>query len=399
MHTTSASVLKRAAIHLWLLLLIPSLSYTQSITLNRISFAHRSDKQGEVVRLHTSAYPDAYSIQHNTDSSLTITLFNTNVSPTFKKDAPLYPVTRYKVHTDTPNRTLITLFYHANYFLTSDIYPDRNKPHLLLTLLQSQTPSPSATLPPLQPEQWKLDCVVIDPGHGGRDPGALGRLSNGKRIKEKDIALNIARILGNYIEKNLGIRVVYTRRDDRFIPLRERGHIANQECGKLFISLHANALKGKAGRRARGTETYFLGLHKTDAARRVMEQENAVIKLEQNPEYYTGFDESALILQTLTQSFYLQASERLAELVEHEMAQRAKRHSRGVHQAGFLVLWAASMPAILIELGFLSNPREAAFLTSRRGQEILASAIFRAVRTFKTEYEKGLDFALDTNHE
>lgn len=231
-------------------------------------------------------------------------------------------------------------------------------------------------------DRWRLDKIVIDAGHGGKDPGAT---ANG--LREKDLVLKVAKKLGGYIEENLGIEVVYTRTTDRFIELEERGHIANEAGAKLFISLHINAA---AARSARGTETFFLGPHKTEAARKVMERENSVIRYEDNPEDYADYDEQALVRQTLAQSAYMRQSEQLASLIQNQFANRVHRRSRGVHQAGFYVLWSASMPAVLVELGFLTNRSEARYLNSERGQTYLASAIFRAVRDYKEKYEKGI---------
>lgn len=231
-------------------------------------------------------------------------------------------------------------------------------------------------------ERWRLDKIVIDAGHGGKDPGAS---ANG--VREKDVVLKVAKKLGQYIEENLDIEVVYTRTDDTFIELEERGHIANRAGAKLFVSIHINAARSRA---ARGTETFFLGQHKTEAAQKVMERENAVIRYEDNPEDYADYDEQALVRQILAQSAYMRQSERLASLIEAQFADRVQRRSRGVHQAGFYVLWSASMPAVLVELGFLTNPAEARFLKSERGQTYLASAIFRAVRDYKAKYEKGI---------
>ena len=206
-------------------------------------------------------------------------------------------------------------------------------------------------------------------------------------MREKDVVLAVALKLGQYLEDLLGVKVVYTRHGDRFVPLKERGRIANEAGGKLFISLHANS---SPSRGARGTETYFLGMHKSSAASKVMERENSVIRFETDQEHYKNFDEADLIRMQLAQTAFMRQSEQLAGLVEKQFAERVGRRSRGVKQAGFYVLWSASMPALLVELGFISNPREAAFLRSQSGQAYMASAIFRAVRAFKNEYEKGL---------
>ena len=230
-------------------------------------------------------------------------------------------------------------------------------------------------------------AVVIDAGHGGHDSGAIG----GGGLREKDVVLSVALMVGQYLEELLDLKVVYTRKDDRFITLRNRGKIANEAGGKLFISIHANAARNRTGH---GTETYFLGMHKTDAAQHVMERENSVIRYESDPNAYAGLNQAALIEQTLAQSAYMRGSEHLAGLVQQQFTQRVGRVDRGVKQAGFYVLWGASMPAILVELGFVTNAQEAAYLKSENGQIYLASAIFRAVREFKAEYEKGLDLVI-----
>lgn len=234
-------------------------------------------------------------------------------------------------------------------------------------------------------DPWKLDCIVIDAGHGGKDPG-----TQAYGLREKDVTLAIALKLGRYIEERLGVRVVYTRTDDRFIELAQRGKMANEAGGKLFVSIHVNAVGGSRAKSVLGTSTYFLGLHKTDSAREVMERENAVVKLESDPGHYAAFSEDEMIMQTLAQSAYLEKSEQLAALVESEFQNRAGRHSRGVKQAGFYVLWSASMPAVLVETGFATHPEEARFLNTERGQDLIASAVFRAIRDFRADYERDL---------
>lgn len=232
-------------------------------------------------------------------------------------------------------------------------------------------------------EKWTLDTIVIDAGHGGHDSGAV---ANG--IKEKDVNLAVALKLGSYLERILKVNVIYTRTDDSFVELQERGHIANEAGAKLFISIHANSAPYSS--KVTGTETYILGLHRTEKAKDVMERENAVVSMEANPDQYNAFYQNS-ILRTLALSANLRMSEKLAGEIESQFANRANRQSRGVKQAGLIVLWAASMPAVLVELGYLTNRFEAAYLNSDQGQDYLASAIFRAVRDFKRDYEKGLN--------
>ncbi len=230
----------------------------------------------------------------------------------------------------------------------------------------------------------KVDIIVIDAGHGGKDPGALG-----KKSKEKDITLAIALKTGKYIKENLpGVKVVYTRKTDKFIELHERSATANRNNADLFISIHVNASRNKS---IAGTSTFVMGLNKSDKQLDVVKRENSVILIEDNYKTkYEGFDpdspESDIIF-SLYQNAYLEKSIRLAELVQEEFKDRAKRESRDVRQAGLVVLWNCSMPSILIETGFISNPDEENFLNSEKGQAIIASAVYRAVKKYKSEIE------------
>ncbi len=233
----------------------------------------------------------------------------------------------------------------------------------------------------------KIRTVVIDAGHGGKDPGA-----NTKRVKEKDIALAVALKVGKYIEDNVkDVKVIYTRKTDKFIPLYERGEIANRNNADLFISIHCNANNNAS---VYGAETYVLG---TEEKRERLNMnaamlENAAILLEDDAsEQYGDFDPKSpesIIGLTLFQSTYLDQSLLFASKVQQQFTQRVGRKDRSVQQAGFLVLWKTAMPSVLIELGYLSNPKEEAFLTSEKGQVYLASAIYRAFKEYKIEFEK-----------
>lgn len=228
-------------------------------------------------------------------------------------------------------------------------------------------------------EKLRFDVVVIDPGHGGKDPGAIGH--NG--VKEKDVVLDIAKKLGYYINKHLPeVEVVYTREDDSFVGLSQRGSIANRNEGDLFISLHANAARSN---HARGAEVWFLGQHKSQAALDVMKKENSVVKMEEGDNKAKLSDEELMLYQ-LANSGYMATSQKIAGMLERQFGERARRKSRGVKQAGFMVLYHASMPAILVELGFISNEQELNFLNSEYGVSIMASAIFRTIRNFKEQY-------------
>jgi N-acetylmuramoyl-L-alanine amidase len=230
----------------------------------------------------------------------------------------------------------------------------------------------------------KVNIVVIDPGHGGKDPGTLGH-----HLKEKDIALKISLKLGAYIEKNHPeVKVIYTRKDDKYVALDERAEMANKVKADLFICIHVNSLPGAP---AYGTETYVMGLHKDKSNFEVAKRENSVILMDENyQERYEGFDPKSpesYILFTLNQSSYQESSLRFAQKVEDQFKKKAARFSRGVKQAGFVVLWRTSMPSVLIETGFLSNQKEASYLNSQAGQDTLAVGIYRAFKDYKTEVE------------
>lgn len=246
---------------------------------------------------------------------------------------------------------------------------------ITLLILSSAAPPPVGN---------KIDVIVIDPGHGGKDPGTMGR-----NLKEKDVALKISLKLGAYIEKNFpDIKVIYTRKDDRYIDLADRPILANNEEADLFICIHANAVSGA---NAYGTETYVMGMQRSEGNMEVAQRENAVMLLDENyKERYEGFDPNSpesYILFSLTQSAFLESSLKFAQKVESQFKNRVGRYSRGVRQAGFWVLWKTAMPSVLVEVGFLTNPTEEAYLGSSKGQDEIASGIFRAFREYKEQIE------------
>lgn len=235
----------------------------------------------------------------------------------------------------------------------------------------------------LNPARAKIKTVVIDAGHGGHDTGC--RYGG---VEEKNVALAIALRLGKLIEQNFkDVKVIYTRTNDTFIELRERPAIGNRNNADVFISIHCNANPKTT---VYGTETYVMGLHKTQGNLDVAKRENEVILLEDNYEkHYEGFDPNSPeghIYFSLFQNAYLDQSLTLASNIEKQLMAN-KRTSRGVKQAGFLVLWKANMPSILIETGFLSNDQERNFLKSSAGQDSLATGIFNAFKAYKTTLE------------
>ena len=230
---------------------------------------------------------------------------------------------------------------------------------------------------------FSLKTIVIDAGHGGHDTGCLGATD-----REKNITLDISLKLGNLIEKNMpDVKVIYTRKTDVFIELFERANIANRNNADLFISIHCNANKNTS---AYGTESWVMGLHKSDANLEVAKRENSSILLEDNySSNYDGFDPNSpesYIIFSLNQSAYIDQSIALASKVEDEF-NKDGRTSRGVKQAGYLVLWRTTMPAILIETGFLTNRTEEKVLASEEGQNEIVHSIFDALKDYKSSIE------------
>lgn len=257
-----------------------------------------------------------------------------------------------------------------------------NRPYILYTFICLWL----LFLPSCTNHLWGKDfVVVIDAGHGGHDPGAIGKIS-----KEKNINLNVALKVGNLIKRNCDdVKVIYTRSKDVFIPLDRRAEIANNAKADLFISIHTNALANN--RTAKGASTWTLGLAKSDANLEVAKRENSVILYESDYKTrYAGFNpnsaESYIIFEFM-QDKYMEQSVHLASLMQKQFRQTCKRADRGVHQAGFLVLKASAMPSILIELGFISTPEEERYLNSEEGAGSMAKGIYRAFLNYKREYE------------
>ena len=221
--------------------------------------------------------------------------------------------------------------------------------------------------------------LVLDAGHGGKDPGALG-----KSGKEKNINLAVTLAVGRLVEQNLkDVKVVYTRKTDVFVELNERAAIANRAKADLFVSIHTNALPGKA--QGRGSETYTLGMHRAADNLAVAKRENSAIMLEKDYESrYEGFDpkssESYIIFEFM-QDKNMERSVTLAQMIQKQF-RSAWRVDKGVHQAGFLVLRATSMPSCLVELGYITTASEEAYLTSQRGVDELAQSIYTAIKKY-----------------
>lgn len=265
------------------------------------------------------------------------------------------------------------------------------------------------------PKDRKVKVIVIDAGHGGKDPGC-----NGVTHKEKDVALAVALKLGKLIEEYVkDVKVIYTRKTDVFVELEDRAKIANDNNADLFISIHCNAagkavmIKDKKTGKMRaktfknskgktivvetanpvpyGSETYVMGLKNEEGKMKVAQRENSVILMEDNYETkYQGFDpnseESYIIMSNYTSGYVIQSAG-LALKIQEEYSKRAGRVDKGVHRQSIWVLWRTSMPSVLTEIGYLTNPQEEKFLGSEKGQEYMASCLFRAFRKYKDEQE------------
>ncbi len=229
-------------------------------------------------------------------------------------------------------------------------------------------------------ERWRLDTVVLDAGHGGKDPGSMGKYGT----KEKDVVLDITNRIGKILEKS-GIKVVYTRQEDVFIPLIDRTKMANDANGKLFVSIHANS---NPNRKVKGFETYLLRPGKSEDAIEVASRENSVIKLEEKTDQYENLTGENLIMATMAQSMFMKESEDLASIIQMELDKKLETPNRGVKQAGFYVLIGASMPNVLVEVGYLSNPSEEKKLKRADHKQQIAEAIVNGIKHFKSSREK-----------
>ena len=415
-----------ALLTLWVSAGLLSFPHTASAAqpLDRVTTTERSDGLGYVIRFHMTSRPDSFFIWQPNPKLIQLALYKNGISSE-------------NVRTSNSNDAFESFFYQnieggigadiylgEEIFMIADAYLDANGSDLLIGLTEA---SPydlevltdglfpifwddliddADTSPDLSQNGWaaagqpinrdifradrprlseaylELNRIVIDAGHGGRDPGAIGY----RGTREKEVALAVALKLGEYIERYLPeIEVIYTRTDDTFIPLQERGQIANRAEADLFISIHANANRN---RHAHGTEIYFLGMHRSQAAFEVMKKENSAIRFEDEEDRPEELTPEQLAVYELSNIGFMASSEMLATKMDHQFAERARRRSRGVKQAGFIVLYHASMPALLVELGYITNPQEEQFLISEYGQSIMASAIFRSIRDYKELLER-----------
>ncbi|WP_217988402.1 N-acetylmuramoyl-L-alanine amidase family protein [Aliifodinibius salipaludis] len=381
----------------------------QNNSLQMVTTAERSDGKGQVIRFHLNQPVDSFQVYQPDVDLIQMTLYQDNIDTADIQLPNISSAFDEISFYDIPSGIGIDIYITEDKFYDGKAYHDGNSDDLLLGLTELDKTELEYLTKDTEPIIWssftiteknllegngddgntaentdydqtrnkmKFDVVVIDPGHGGHDPGSIGH----RNVKEKDIVLDISKKVGDYINEYMpNVKVVYTRETDKFIELEERGSIANEAEGDLFISIHCNS---HTSHQPYGTELYFLGLERSESALEVMKRENKVVRANNDTEQRELSQEELLVYE-LANSSYIAASEQIAGMMEYQFDERAQRHSRGVKQGRFVVLYHASMPAVLIETGFISNPSEARYLTSDRGQTYIASAIFRAIRNFK----------------
>ncbi len=337
---------------------------------------------GTLIRLKSSkniAVPRS-SINNNT---LYVFFSNISIAPDIVNKIKHVGFVKRIKRTAVSSKNIQLEFLLAGDYSSSEIYRDPSSYDILITI-RSKFINPESTSMPDVKSKWIMDAVVIDAGHGGKDPGAIGVTG----IKEKDINLAIALKLGNLIENNLpGVKVIYTRKRDEFVELYKRGKIANEAGGKLFISIHCNSTP-KKGTNHRGFEVYLLRPGRTKEAIDIAEFENSVIRFEDNPQRYQQLTDENFILVSMAHSQYMRYSEKFSDILNQDWKKNVGIPSLGIKQAGFYVLVGASMPSVLIETGFLSNKNDEAYLTSSKGQTEIAHSIFNSIKKYKEFYDK-----------
>ena len=353
-------------------------NYVQALTniYNITDVAVSNKKNGISVLFKTTKYFPEQNIAAsiNSEGWLNITILNGRAdSLAIKKHPLLYPLIKSHI-IQLPQSSQISFLCKKN--IDDVVIQSSNQSfEILLLTQQSKNAQEIATLR----EKWSIDTIVLDPGHGGKDPGAIGI----NKLQEKTVALDIAKNVGKMLERN-NLKVVYTRKNDTFVPLWKRTQIANNASGDLFISIHANSTSRSS--KISGFETFLLRVGKTDDAIEVAKRENSVIEFEEKTNNYKKLTDEKLIMATMSQNADMKASEDLASFIQLELDKVISTHNRGVKQAGFHVLVGASMPNVLIEVGFLSNKQEANLLGKSQYRRNISKAIFNAIIKFKEQY-------------
>lgn len=382
-----------------------------------------------MIRFHLTSPADSFKLIQPSADLIQVAVYKKGViAGVVKTPVIAPPFTRIDLN-DVPNGVGVDIRLQPDQFFIARAYPDANGRHLLVGLTKATsrelsiltagmtaidwiaattpvraviddvmladstdvfTESITDTIPttlvdiprPANAYDGKIHTIVIDAGHGGHDPGAIGP----RGTREKDVVLKVSLLLGEMIKQRMpDVNIVYTRSDDRFINLYERGRIANRAKGDLFISVHANSHRTS---QPNGAEVFFLGMARTDEALEVMMKENSVIALEDPATRTRELTDEEIILYELTNTAYIANSQYFAAQIDGQFKSTAQRRSRGVKQAGFIVLFHASMPSVLVELGFLSNPAEEQYLRSANGQKALAESIFLGIQNYRKQMER-----------
>ncbi len=408
---------------LFLLLIPVSCTAQQKVSkknssLEYISTASRSDGKGYVLRFHLSKKPSSFNYAQPSPYLIQLELYGNNRDTSNIKLIDHHNIIKKIHYASLKDGIGIELHLTKKGLFKAAVYPDKAGNDLLVGLTKKDKTKLAAHIKSMKPLAWsnipdtstlagnqiytrdidttyqkirrkmRFDTVVLDPGHGGHDTGAIGW----HHTLEKNVALAIAKKVGYYINKYLpDVKVVYTRDSDKFVGLQELGRIANRADGDLFVCIHTNAARS---RRAHGTETFFLGLERSKTALKVMERENHIVSAKK--EHPEKISKQQMMIYELANSGNITNSQMLAGMIQKQFKNRAKRRSRGVKQARFVVLYHASMPAVLVETGFITNPAECKYLTSKHGQSIIASAIFRAIRSYKNRVDQSMNFNADS---
>ena len=342
---------------------------------------------GTLIRLKASRNVNIprHSIGNNT---LYVFLANSSVSPDIVNNIqPKGFVKKIKRTVISPKNVQLEFTLKEGYS-TSEAFRDIQNNDILITIHNRSLDKQRQTIDDFK-SKWNFDTIVLDAGHGGKDPGAIGVTG----VKEKDINLGIVIKLGKLIAKNFpSIKVVYTRKTDDFVELYKRGKIANDAEGKLFISIHCNSTPQKDVA-LRGSEVYLLRPGRTKEAIDIAEFENSVIKYEDNPQRYQKLTDENFILVSMAHSQYMRYSEKFSDLIDQDWGKHSGIPFLGIKQAGFYVLVGASMPGVLIETGFLSNRKDEAYLKSSKGQSEIVASIFDAIKKYKDYYDKQIDYS------
>lgn len=343
---------------------------------------------GTLVRLKTSRRINKYTSSIH-EGKLFFFVSGASIDPAFAKSSkPAGAIRNVKVKTVRGNKQIeFALKYGPKYADSlQSSSKDIDTDDILITIQNENFDNLSRDIESNK-NKWNFDVIVIDAGHGGRDPGAIGITG----VKEKDVTLSVALELEKLLkEKMPDVKIVQTRNKDVSVDLYARGKIANENDGKLFISIHANSV-GKKNAKVRGSDVYLLRPGKTEKAIEIAEIENSVIQYEDNPELYQTLTDENFILVTMAHSAYMRYSEKFSEILSKNLAKNSKIPSRGVKQAGFYVLVGASMPSVLFETGFITNRQDEAYLKSESGQREIASTLYKSISEYRKYYEEQMN--------